>query len=82
MPARPEGAKWIEAPRIVESLTYRADRQGFIEQGLNQIFIVPAEGGTERRVTDGQYNYARRVLFHERRQGDPVFRRPRSELGA
>ena len=58
MPARPEGAKWTEAPRIVESLTYRADRQGFIEQGLTQIFIVPAEGGTERRITDGQYNYA------------------------
>ena len=58
MPARPEGAKWTEAPRIVESLTYRADRQGFIEQGLTQIFIVPAEGGTERLITDGQYNYA------------------------
>jgi dipeptidyl aminopeptidase/acylaminoacyl peptidase len=58
MPARPEGAKWTEAPRIVESLTYRADRQGFIEQGLTQIFVVPAEGGTPRQVTDGQYNYS------------------------
>ena len=57
MPTRPEGAKWTEAPRIVESLTYRADRQGFIEQGLNQIFIVPAEGGTERQITDGQFEY-------------------------
>ena len=46
MPGRPEGAKWTEAPRIVESLTYRADRQGFIDQGLDQIYIVPAEGGT------------------------------------
>jgi dipeptidyl aminopeptidase/acylaminoacyl peptidase len=57
MPARPEGAKWTEAPRIVESLTYRQDRQGFIEQGLNQIFIVPAEGGTERQITDGKFEY-------------------------
>ena len=57
MPTRPEGAKWTEAPRIVESLSYRADRQGFIEQGLNQIFIVPAEGGTERQITDGQFEY-------------------------
>ena len=63
MPARPEGAKWIEAPRIVESLTYRADRQGFIEQGLSQIFMVPAEGGTERRLTDGQYHYAGEFCF-------------------
>ncbi len=57
LPARPEGARWVDAPRIVESLTYRADRQGFIDQGLDQIFIVPAEGGTERRLTDGQYDY-------------------------
>lgn len=57
MPARPEGARWIEAPRIVESLSYRADRQGFVDQGLDQIFMVPAEGGTERRVTDGEYDY-------------------------
>jgi len=63
MPARPEGAKWVEAPRIVESLTYRQDRQGFIDQGLDQIYIVPAEGGTERRITDGQYDYGGAFSF-------------------
>jgi dipeptidyl aminopeptidase/acylaminoacyl peptidase len=63
MPARPEGAKWVEAPRIVESLTYRADRQGFIDQGLDQIYVVPAEGGTERRVTDGQFDYGGAFQF-------------------
>jgi dipeptidyl aminopeptidase/acylaminoacyl peptidase len=63
MPPRPEGAKWVEPPRIVESLTYRADRQGFIEQGLRQIFIVPAEGGTPRRITDGQYDYNGEFCF-------------------
>src|SRR5262245_24097007 len=63
MPARPEGAKWIDAPRIVESLTYRADRQRFIDQGLDQIFLVPAEGGTERRLTDGQFDYGGAFQF-------------------
>jgi dipeptidyl aminopeptidase/acylaminoacyl peptidase len=63
MPGRPEGAKWTEAPRIVESLTYRADRQGFIDQGLDQIYIVPAEGGTEKRVTDGLYDYGGEFSF-------------------
>ena len=58
MPSRPEGAKWIEAPRIVESLTYRADRQGFIDQGLDQIFLVPAEGGTPRQLTEGPHDYS------------------------
>jgi dipeptidyl aminopeptidase/acylaminoacyl peptidase len=63
MPARPEGARWTEAPRIVESLTYRQDRQGFVDQGLDQIYMVPAEGGTERRITDGQYDYGGAFSF-------------------
>jgi dipeptidyl aminopeptidase/acylaminoacyl peptidase len=63
MPARPEGARWTEAPRIVESLTYRQDRQGFVDQGLDQIYVVPAEGGTERRITDGQYDYGGAFSF-------------------
>ncbi len=39
MPARPEGAKWTEAPTIITSLVYRRDRVGFIEDGYTHIFI-------------------------------------------
>ncbi len=57
MPARPEGARWTEAPRIIESLTYRADRQGFTDDTHTHVFMVPAEGGTERQITTGTFNY-------------------------
>ena len=33
MPARPDGAKWTETPRIIERMNYRRDRIGFIEEG-------------------------------------------------
>ncbi|REK11265.1 MAG: S9 family peptidase [Acidobacteria bacterium] len=56
MPKPPEGAKWTESPRIVESVTYRRDRQGFIEEGFRQVFVVTAEGGTPRQLTDGEYH--------------------------
>lgn len=56
MPAPPRGAKWTEPPRIVEKVRYRADRQGFLENGFRQIFVVPADGGTPRQVTTGEWN--------------------------
>src|SRR5882672_4004209 len=55
MPAAPEGAKWTPAPRIVDRLHYRRDRTGFVEQGTTRIFLVPAEGGTPRQLTTGDY---------------------------
>lgn len=55
MPAAPRGAKWTEPPRVVTSVKYRADRQGFLENGLRQIFTVPADGGTPRQVSTGEW---------------------------
>lgn len=55
MPAAPRGAKWVEPPRIVTKVKYRADRQGFLEDGLQQLFTVPADGGTPRQITSGDW---------------------------
>ncbi len=57
LPQRPEGARWTENPRIVESVTYRRDRIGFLEEGFTHIFTVPATGGTPRQITSGNYNH-------------------------
>jgi dipeptidyl aminopeptidase/acylaminoacyl peptidase len=60
MPAPPEGAKWTEPPRYVTSLHYRADRQGFTERGFTHLFVVPADGGTPRQLTHGEWNVGAR----------------------
>ena len=58
MPAAPKGAKWAEAPRIVQKLNYRADRQGFIEDGNSHLFVLSADnGGTPRQITSGAFNH-------------------------
>jgi dipeptidyl aminopeptidase/acylaminoacyl peptidase len=57
LPKKPEGAKWTMEPRFVDKLQYRRDRQGFVEQGNNHLFVVPAEGGTERQLTSGSWDH-------------------------
>jgi dipeptidyl aminopeptidase/acylaminoacyl peptidase len=56
LPAAPAGATWTRAPRLVDRLHYRADRRGFTEPGFVHLFVVPAEGGTPRAVTSGDWS--------------------------
>ncbi len=60
MPAAPAGAKWTEAPRIVDRLHYRQDRVGFTEAGYTHLFLVTADGGTPRQLTRGKWNVGAR----------------------
>ncbi len=57
LPAAPRGAKWTEPPRVVQSVQYRRDRQGFIPDGVNHLFVVSANGGAPRQVTSGDWNH-------------------------
>jgi len=72
MPKKPKGANWTPAPRIVENLTYRRDRIGFIEDGNYHIFLVSAEGGTARQVTSGNWNQGRSG-YSWSRDGNSIF---------
>lgn len=58
LPSRPDGAKWVEEPKIVERAGYKRDRRGYIDTGWTHVFVVPAEGGTARQLTDGDWNHS------------------------
>ncbi|MFV1987385.1 MAG: prolyl oligopeptidase family serine peptidase [Gemmatimonadota bacterium] len=57
MPSRPDGAEWTKGPKIVTRMDYRQDRVGFVDEGHSHIFVVPADGGTPRKLTDGPWNH-------------------------
>jgi len=57
-PGRPDGATWTEGPKVVTRADYRQDRQGFVDEGWQHIFVVPAEGGTPRQLTNGDWNHS------------------------
>ena len=56
MPPEPNGAKWTPAPRVVDTLHYRQDQVGFLDDGFTHLFVVPSEGGTPRQLTSGKWS--------------------------
>lgn len=59
---KPVGAKWQADPVQIDQLNYRQDRVGITNTGYDHIFIVPADGGTARQITKGDWNVSVRIL--------------------
>jgi len=58
LPGRPEGADWTAEPKVVTRADYRQDRVGYVDGGYRHVFVVPAEGGTPRQLTDGDWDHS------------------------
>ena len=43
---------------MVEKLDYRQDGQGFTADAVQHLFVVPADGGTPRQITTGEWSAA------------------------
>ncbi len=56
MPPAPSGAKWTAAPRVVDTLHYRQDRVGFLQDGNTHLFVVSSEGGAARQLSNDQWS--------------------------
>jgi len=63
MPTKPDGAKWAEPARITDRLKHEADGSGYMKPGFAHIFIIPAEGGTPRQITTGNYDHGSNLSF-------------------
>jgi dipeptidyl aminopeptidase/acylaminoacyl peptidase len=88
MPRAPEGARWVETPRIVERLDYRQDGTGFDDDAYRHVFVVPATGGTPRQLTDGNWNHngvewtpdGKQILFGSLRMENAEYEWRESEI--
>lgn len=56
-PPKPDGAEWAPPATVIDDVVYRADGGGFLRSGSTHLFVVPADGGTPRQLTDGPYNH-------------------------
>ncbi len=63
LPPAPEGAKWAGVARLIEAAEYRNDGAGYLDPGREQIFVIPADGGTPRQVSTGDYDQGGRLTW-------------------
>ncbi len=90
MPARPAGAKWVDAPRVVDRMNYRSDGSGWRPEGFTHVFVISDEGGAARQLTEGDYQHgapewmsdSRSIVFSAVRKSDAEYLRGDSEIYA
>ena len=45
------------AARVIDRVIYRIDGGGYIDPGYTQVFVVAADGGAARQITQGKHNF-------------------------
>jgi len=57
MPSPPEGADWADSPDVIQQTYYRSDGGGYTDRGHTQVFVLSADGGTPRQLTNRPYDH-------------------------
>lgn len=55
---KPDGAEWSDPVKVIDTAQYRRDGAGFLETAYQHVFVLPADGGTPRQLTSGEFNHA------------------------
>jgi dipeptidyl aminopeptidase/acylaminoacyl peptidase len=63
LPEVPKNAHWADPPKLIDRMVFRADGEGYLPNAFSQLFIIDADGGAARQVTQGDFDH----------QGPPAF---------
>lgn len=89
LPEKPEGAEWATPAKVIDKMVYRADGEGYLKAGYWHLFLLPAEGGTPRQITQGDFDHqgklawtpdSKSLLFGANRNADWEFDPFNSEI--
>ncbi len=67
LPEKPEGAEWAPSAKLIDRIGYRVDGRGYTRPGYRHVFVLPAEGGTPRQVSQGDFQYSAPVWSRDGR---------------
>ncbi len=57
LPEAPKDASWAEPLKAIDKMVYRADGEGYLPDAFAQVFVVPADGGSARQLTEGTFDH-------------------------
>jgi len=64
MPSAPPGSRWAQPARVYDRLVYRFDGVGYAYgTGYMHVFVLPAEGGTPKQLSKGNFNHGSMGMF-------------------
>ncbi|PWK45391.1 S9 family peptidase [Pleionea mediterranea] len=58
LPGKPKGAKWAKPAVYIDDVYYRFDGAGYTKSGNTHVFIMSADGGTARQITNGEFDHS------------------------
>lgn len=56
-PEKPNNAVWANQPRVTSRLKHEADGVGYLKPGFSHLYVIPAEGGTPKKLTNGDFHH-------------------------
>lgn len=57
LPRKPAGANWAGNAKVTDQMVYRFDGAGYLPSGFTHVYVVPADGGSPRQITSGNFNH-------------------------
>ena len=57
-PKLPRTKAWNPPVRVFDDITFRFDGQGYLSEGADHIYTVPASGGSIRQITRGEADFS------------------------
>jgi dipeptidyl aminopeptidase/acylaminoacyl peptidase len=56
LPETPKNATWAEPPKLIDRMVFRNDGEGYLPNVFTHLFIIGADGGAARQLTQGDFD--------------------------
>ncbi|MEP6885763.1 MAG: S9 family peptidase [Gammaproteobacteria bacterium] len=57
LPEAPKNAKWADPPKLIDRMVFRVDGEGYLPNVFSQLFVISADGGAARQLTQGDFDH-------------------------
>jgi dipeptidyl aminopeptidase/acylaminoacyl peptidase len=63
LPEAPKSSHWADPPKLIDRMVFRSDGEGYLPNVFSQLFIIPADGGAARQLTQGDFDHSGTPAF-------------------